>query len=226
MNRKHIARIIVLLIFVAFAILLYWKYGSYISAEMILSNRERLKNYTENYYFQSVLAFMGLYFVVVAFSIPGAVWLTLIGGFIFGAIPNLVFTNVSATAGATVIFLISRYSIGEVFQKKYSEKLKKFNNEIEINGDKYLLTVRLVPIFPFWMINIFSGITNIKTSKYIIFTSIGIIPGGFVYSYAGQEIGSITNVSSIMSPGIIFSLVLLGVLSLVPVVFNKLKKKE
>jgi uncharacterized membrane protein YdjX (TVP38/TMEM64 family) len=144
-----------------------------------------------------------LYFLIylfsVALSIPGAAILTIAGGFLFGVLPTVLVVNLAATVGAAGAFLASRYLVGKYFQEKYSEKLEKFNKEILSHGHNYLLILRLIPIFPFFLINIFSGLTNISLKTFIWTTAVGIVPGTFLYAFAGKQIDYVTSPSEIFS---------------------------
>lgn len=187
----------------------------------IIENRSVLLNYVESNYILVMIIFITIYILAVALSIPGASILTITGGFLFGPILATIYINISATVGALLIFLITRYILGSTLQKKYETQLKKFNNELEENGTSYLLTLRLIPIFPFFLINILAGLTNVSIKKFIWTTSLGIIPGTFIYAYLGYS-GTTTG-ENILSKEIIIALVLMGLLSLVPVIVKKLK---
>jgi len=219
--KKKYAKIIVIILIAAVIIISVKYSGEYLSWDALQKNKQMLKDLTAANYLLSAGVFIGVYIVCTAFSIPGAVWLTIGGGFLFGAIPNLVYTNISATIGATAVFLTSRYLIGGQLQEKYSDKLKRFNKEIEDNGNKYLLSVRLIPVFPFWLINIMSGLTKLPLKTYIIYTSIGMIPGGFVYSYAGSRLSYVDKPEDLFSRGIAMALLMLGLLIIMPGIIKK-----
>lgn len=187
----------------------------------IIENRSVLLNYVESNYLLVMIIFITIYILAVALSIPGASILTITGGFLFGPVLATLYINISATVGALLIFLITRYILGSTLQKKYETQLKKFNKELEENGTSYLLTLRLIPIFPFFLINILAGLTNVSIKKFIWTTSLGIIPGTFIYAYLGYS-GTTTG-ENILSKEIIIALVLMGLLSLVPVIVKKLK---
>ena len=138
----------------------------------------------------------------------------------------MVIINVSATLVAAVSFLVARYLLGDILQARFGEKLKGFNREVKENGMSYFLTVRLIPAFPFFLVNIFAGITKISFWRFVFTTSIGIIPGSFVFAYAGENLSKVSNVSYVFSQEILFALFLLGGLSIIPVIYKKLKKKR
>ena len=170
--------------------------------------------------------FVVIYFITVALSIPGATLLTLTGGFIFGPVLGTLLVNVGASSGAVAIFLAARYFMGSKVQEKYGDKLEKFNKEIEKNGTSYLLTLRFIPLFPFFLINLLSGFTTVKLSIFVWTTVFGIMPGSFVYANLGSAAGSLEAGRSPFTPQIIVALCLLAIVSLVPVVYRKVKARK
>jgi uncharacterized membrane protein YdjX (TVP38/TMEM64 family) len=226
-KRKYIVRIIILLVIVAavFIVIKYTSAGQYLNIRDIFKNRDALITQVQNRYLLSSIVYTLFYIVVVALSIPGASILTILGGFFFGPIIATLYINIGATVGALIIFIAARFFIGEMVQKKYEEKLAKFNKEIEKNGKNYLLTLRLIPIFPFFLINLFAGVTKIKPLTFLWTTSLGIIPGSFAYAYSGYAVAKLG-----AEPGVpknlIFAFLLLAVLSIVPVVYKKIKARR
>jgi len=196
-----------------------------LTLENIKQNRELLLDRVSQNYFLAVLIYILVYIVVVAFSLPGATIMTLLGGMLFN-LWGVIYVNLAATLGATLAFLTSRYLIGDWVQNKFKEKLKKINQEIEKNGWSYLFSSRLVPVFPFWLLNLLSGLTKIKTWKFMTSTALGILPGSFVYVFAGRQISQINNPSDIISTEIILAFSFLILLSLIPVLKKKFIKKN
>jgi uncharacterized membrane protein YdjX (TVP38/TMEM64 family) len=199
--------------------------GSYLTWENLQENKETMLQYTQDNYILAVSVFIVLYIAVAALSLPGATLATLAGGFMFGPIFGTLYVNIAATTGATLVFLIARFLLGSELKKKYEDKLEKFDTEIRKNGFRYLMTLRLIPLFPFWAVNLFAGLTTIPIRTYIWTTAVGIIPGSFVYAYAGSRLSEVESLGDIMSPQMISALVLLGLLVLFPTVYEKLKKK-
>lgn len=185
------------------------------------NSREAVKNFLRENYALSALIFIGVYIAVTALSVPGATILTLAGGFLFGTLPGALFVNAGATIGATGAFLAARYFIGGVVQEKYSGNLENFNKEIKANGANYLLTLRFIPVIPFFLINILAGMTRINIWTFVWTTSAGIIPGSIVYAYAGNNLGALKSASGILSWPIISALLLLALFSIVPVFLKK-----
>ena len=140
------------------------------------------------------------------------------------AVFKTLFVNIGATIGAGFAFLFARYIIGAKLQEKYSTQLEKFNKELTENKYQYLFSLRFLPIFPFFLVNFLAGLTKVDFKTFIITTSLGIIPGSFVYTYAGSQLSSINALSDIFSKEILSAFLLLGFLTLVPVIVKKFKK--
>jgi uncharacterized membrane protein YdjX (TVP38/TMEM64 family) len=136
-----------------------------------------------------------------------------------------VYAVLAATIGATLAFLGTRYLFRDAVRKKFGARLENINRELEREGLNYLLFLRLVPLFPFFMINLASGLTEIRLRTFFAGTLIGIIPGGFVYCNAGASLASINSTSDIVSPRILGSLALIGLFSLLPVLYGKIKRR-
>ena len=224
--RKYIIRLAILVVIVAgiFSLIRFTVVGDYLNLQMLQENKEILKGFVERNYLASVLVFIAAYIVIVALSVPGAMWLSIAGGFFFGVIFATIYINIGATIGATLVFLAARFFLGEMVQNKYGDRLSKFNEEVETNGGNYLITLRLIPVFPFWMINLFAGVTRIKPRTFIWTTSLGIIPGSAVYAYAGYAINDIGEGG--IPKNIIFALLLLAALSAVPLAVKKIRARK
>jgi uncharacterized membrane protein YdjX (TVP38/TMEM64 family) len=196
-----------------------------LSLETFRQYREQLLAFTAQHYIPTVAIFILVYIAAVALSIPGATILTLTAGFLFGFL-GLIYVNIGASTGAILAFLVARYLMGDWIQKRYGEKLASFNKEIAENGYNYLLTLRFIPLFPFFLINIFAGLTRVPLATFAWTTMIGILPGSFVYIYTGRQLGIIDKPGDILSWQIILAFVLLGLLVLSPVLIRKLMKKK
>ena len=189
--RKHAAQIIVLCVLIAFIVAIKVSgAGSYLTIENLRLHKEQLEQFIGSHYSLSVLIYVSIYVVIVAFSLPGATVLTLAGGFLFHLFPGVIYVNIGATVGATFAFLLSRYILGNAIQRKYGAQLARFNKELNENGHFYLLSVRFIPAFPFFVINILSGLTNVPLWTYVWTTCIGIMPGSLVYTFAGSQLGT------------------------------------
>jgi len=218
------SKILISLIFVTLVVLIkYFDLDTYFTFESLKNQKELLSTYVNDNYILTILMFILMYIVSVAFLIPIATVLTLAGGFLFGSIEGTLIVNIGATIGAAIAFLFARYIIGAKLQEKYSKQLEKFNKELTENKYQYLFSLRFLPIFPFFLVNFLAGLTKVDFKTFIITTSLGIIPGSFVYTYAGSQLSSINAVSDIFSKEILSAFLLLGFLSLLPIIIKKYK---
>lgn len=218
--------VIISLILLLIVILRFTAISELINLDRITESREQIKLWVEDSRFIALITYIVVYILVVALSIPGASILTITGGFLFGPYWATLYINIGATTGAMIIFLVARYLIGSSFQQKYKTQLEKFNRELESNGANYLLSLRLIPVFPFFLINILAGLTTVKFKTFLWTTALGIIPGSFIYAYLGFAGGTIGESESIITNEILLALVLLGVLALLPVVIRKIRSKR
>ena len=194
----------------------------YMTLENLKASRDSLSRFVQANYTVSVAVFIAIYIVWTSFALPLAAIITIGGGYLFGLVAVL-YVNIGATTGATFAFFAARYLLGDWIHRKYGERLSAFNREVENNGPNYLLTLRLIPIFPFFLINVFSGLTRVRPLTYIWTTAVGIIPGTFVFAYAGKQLGAIRNVEDIISFNMLMVFILLGILAVVPVIVKKLR---
>ena len=163
----------------------------------------------------TILVYATAYILVTALSLPGAAIMTLAGGAVFGVALGTLVVSFSSTVGATCAFLVSRYLLQGSVQRKFGDKLKRFNDGIEREGAFYLFTLRLVPAFPFFMINLVMGITTIKTMTFFFVSQLGMLPGTAVYVNAGTQLSKISSLGDILSAEIIGSFILLGVFPII-----------
>ncbi len=203
----------------------YFDLGRFLTLTALKENRDSLLAFTDANFSVAVAIFIGTYVLVAGLSLPGAVILTLAGGFVFGAGLATVFINVGATTGATLAFLAARYVLRDTVEHKFGARLGSFQEGFAKNAFSYLLTLRLIPLFPFFVVNLVSGLTRVNVGTYIAATALGIIPGSFVYAYAGRQLGTINSLREIASPSVVGAFVLLGLLALLPVAYKKLSAK-
>jgi uncharacterized membrane protein YdjX (TVP38/TMEM64 family) len=219
-----IGRILLAAIFaIAIGAFFYFDLPQYLSLQNLKGNRDRLLAYAEDHYATAVLLFIGVYCVQTAFSLPGAAALTLVSGLLFGSVVGTLYVNVAATAGATLAFLAARYLLRDWVERKFGDRLEPIQQGFARNAFSYLLTLRLIPVFPFFLVNLVSALTRIKVGTYIAATAIGILPGSFVYAYAGRQIGTIDSLREIASPPVLLAFTLLGLLALTPILYRKFK---
>lgn len=213
--------------FILLAVLtfVYFDLTTYLSLDAIKTHRARLLQLTETHYPIAVIAFIATYVVQTACSLPGATIMTLLGGFLFGSVSGMLYVNIGATTGATLAFLAARYVLQGWVQRKFGDRLAPLQDGFSRNAFSYLLTLRLIPLFPFFVVNLVSGLTRVRTGTYVGATALGIIPGSFVYTYAGSQLGGITSVAEVASPRVALALTFLGLLTLSSVVYRRLKER-
>ncbi len=216
----------VVFMFIALAVFLFFFFdlGRYVTLAALKQNKDALKQYAEDNYLATVLMFISIYMIQTALSLPGAAILTLAGGFLFGALRGVIYVNIGATAGAVLAFMAARYLFRDAVERKFGKRLAGIQAGFTSNAFNYLLTLRLIPLFPFFLVNLAAGLTRIKLSTYLLATAIGILPGSFVFTNAGKQLGDINALKDIASPGVLGAFSLLGILALVPVIYHKLKK--
>jgi uncharacterized membrane protein YdjX (TVP38/TMEM64 family) len=211
---------------VALFLFFYFDLKSYLTLAVLKTNRHQLLDYYAAHNLIMVAGFMAIYILQTALSLPGAAILSLAAGAIFGSIMGTVYANIAATTGATLAFLVTRYLLRDIVLNKFGSKLEVMNRELEERGFSYLLFLRLVPLFPFFLINLAAGLTRISLRTFFFGTMIGIIPGGFVYVNAGASLATIDSLSGIASPRVLGSFALLGLFPLIPVLYNKVKIRK
>jgi uncharacterized membrane protein YdjX (TVP38/TMEM64 family) len=223
MNKKILLIVVAIL---AIASFFYFDLGQYLSLESLKENKEKLNTFYKDNATGMILGFIGIYVVSTAFSLPGATILTLAGGAIFGPWVGTLAVNVGATLGATLAFLAARFLLRDWVEQKFGDRLKPFNEGFSNNAVNYILFLRLVPLFPFFLVNLVSGLTQVPIRVYFFGTMFGTLPGTFVYTNAGSNLASIESLSDIASPGVIGAFVLLGVFALIPTIYNKFKSRK
>lgn len=204
----------------------------YLSFETLSQNRQTILDWTAEHYLVSVLIFVVVYHLVTMFSIPGAVWLSLGGGFVYGAVEGTVYIVLGATSGAVAIFLLAKYAMYDFFRAKVGKKLHKMEAGFREDAFNYMLVLRLLPIMPFWVVNLVPALLGVRVSVYGFATLIGIIPGAFVYASVGSGLGVIfdrgdtPDLGVIFEPQVLLPLIGLSVLSLLPVIYKKYRKTK
>ena len=223
----HVGKFIILGgIAVGIGLFLYFDLGRFLSLESLKANRDHLLAFTEDNYTAAVGLFILLYIAVTGLSLPGATILTLAGGFVFGTVPATLYVNIGATTGATLAFLAARYVLRDWVEQKFGKWLEPLQQGFAKNAFNYLLTLRLIPLFPFFVVNLVSGLTRVSVGTYVAATALGIIPGSFVYAYAGRQLGTINSLKEIASPQVLGAFVLLGAFALAPILYKKLSARS
>src|SRR3989339_802769 len=198
-SRKIVQKIIIgCVVVLGIAVFRYFDVGQYLSLDYLKASQAKfLELYLENRLLV-VAAYMGIYIVVTALSLPGAAVLTLAGGGLFGLVIGTVAVSIASTIGATLACLVSRFLLREWVQNKFGDKLATINNGIEKEGAFYLFSLRLVPIFPFFVINLLMGLTRMRLFTFFWVSQIGMLAGTIVYVNAGKELAKIEFLSGIM----------------------------
>jgi uncharacterized membrane protein YdjX (TVP38/TMEM64 family) len=221
-----------LLLLVALGLFFYFKLYNTLSFEQLTLHRTELTQWSEAHYTLSVILFMCAYAIAVAVSIPGATLFTLTGGFLFGTLLGSIYVVTSATVGATLVFLAARAAFADTLSKKAGPFVQKMEAGFQKDAFNYLLALRLIPIFPFWLVNIVPGLLNVGLRRYILATFIGIVPGTVVYVSLGSGLGAIfdagetPNLGIILQPHIIAPLIALAFLSFLPVLYKRYKSSK
>lgn len=203
----------------------------YLTFDALKENRALLAGWVEGNVLLSAIAFIAIYAAGVVFLPPSGTLLTLAGGFVFGAAFGTVTVVFGATLGATVLFLIAKHSLGDWLQEKASPAIRHMEEGFQENELSYMLVLRLVPLFPFWLVNLAPAFIGVRTGHFVIGTFFGIIPGTAVYATVGAGLGSVFDrneeltLTGVITPEILAGLIGLALLSLVPVAYKKWKAR-
>jgi len=209
-----------------------WFFGlhHYLSFDALRAHHEKIDAYITLYPVASVLFYMGAYISIVGLSIPGATFMTLIGGMLFGQILGTCAVVVSATTGATILFIIAKLASQDILWQKAGPWIEKMKRGFQEDAFFYLLTVRLIPIFPFVAINLVAAVLQIPLKTFVITTFIGIIPGSFIFVSIGDALKDVIlspvfTPKIVLEPKMLLALMGLGILSLLPVLYKRFSKR-
>ncbi|MCK6261962.1 TVP38/TMEM64 family protein [Vibrio sp. ZSDE26] len=214
MNKKLLIGILLVSIIVFLTI----NYGQLLTLENAKHQQASLAQFIDANFLFAALSYFAIYIVITALSIPGAAVVTLLGAALFGFWTSLLLVSFASTIGATLAFLSSRFLLKEWVQNKFGEKLNTINEGIEKDGAFYLFSLRLIPVVPFFLINLLMGLTPISAVRFYLVSQLGMLPGTAVYLNAGTQLSQIDNLSGIVSFPVILSFVLLG---LFPIITKK-----
>ncbi len=218
--------VLVLLIIVLLFSFFYFDLGRYLSLSSLKGQLAGFQDYYGRHRMLTMGVYLGVYILVTALSLPGAVIMTLAGGAVFGLVFGTVLVSFASSIGATLAFLFSRFLFKDWVQKKFSSKLSAVNKGVEQEGGFYLFTLRLVPVFPFFVINLVMGLTPIKTVVFYLVSQAGMLPGTLVYVNAGTQLAKLESVSGILSFNIVFSFALLGIFPFIAKRFTEYIRKQ
>lgn len=211
--------LIIILISAAVGLFFYFGLHKVLTFDRIKAAQSDLQAYTNEHFLLAVLAFCGVYITTTALSLPGAALLTLLGGALFGLFTGTILASISSTLGATIAFLTSRYLFRDFIKSKFHSRLEKIDAGIEKEGAFYLFTIRMIPAFPFFIVNLLMGLTKIRTLTYMWASMAGMFLGTAVYVNAGTRLSELESPAGIFSPDIILSFVALGAF---PIISKKL----
>jgi uncharacterized membrane protein YdjX (TVP38/TMEM64 family) len=220
------------LLLLAIGVVFAFDLHSYLSFDALQRHREQLLAFVDRHAFLAPVLFMAIYAAVIALSVPGGAVLTIAGGFLFGTLPATLYVVVAATFGATVLFLIAKTALGDPLRARAGPWLRRMEAGFGENALSYLLVLRLIPVFPFWLVNLVPAFLGVGLGIYVLGTFLGIIPGTFVYASVGNGLGALFDAGETPDLGIVFEpeflvpLVGLAVLALLPVAYRKFKTRQ
>ncbi len=191
----------------------------YLSLEFFKESQARFSQLYAQHPLRTISMYMLIYIVVTTVSLPGAVVLTLAGGALFGLAAGTIAVSFASTIGATLACLVSRFILRDWVQGRFGEKLKTIDDGFEKEGSFYLFSLRLIPIFPFFLINLLMGLTRMSITTYFWVSQLGMLPATIVYVNAGSELARIDSLAGIVSPRLLISFAILG---LFPITAKKL----
>lgn len=224
MDRKKIF----VLILVSTLIILFFIFdlGKFLTFEYIQNSQESFSQYYEQNKILTIILFFVIYVLVAALSIPGAAIMTVLAGALFGLIIGVLVVSFASTIGATIAMLFSRYVFSQSVEKKFPEFSKKINKGVDEEGAFYLFSIRLVPIIPFFVVNLAMGLTKINIWTFFWVSQLGMFLGTIIYVNAGSELSKISSLDGILSPTLLFAFVLIGILPLaLKYVVNKIQNR-
>ena len=204
--------------------------GQYLSFDALAEHRQILSEQVAMHPIMASLVYISIYILVVALSLPGGLVMTLSGGFLFGAVWGTSMAVIGATLGATILFLIAKTSLGDFLLAKAGNTVKKLQAGFEADVWSYMFILRVVPIFPFFLVNLAPAFLGVPLRVYVVATFFGIIPATFVYALAGSGLGKVFeqgesfSAASILTPEMMGAFLGLGLLALVPVIYKRLAK--
>lgn len=210
----------------------------------LIRKRSTLAEFVADDVVLALAAYAGLYVVLVALSFPGASLLTIAGGFLFGVWAGSAVTAVAATVGATIVFVVARSSLGETLRARAGPFMARLSEGFRADAWSYLLFLRLVPLFPFWLVNLAPALFNVPVATYVGATFIGILPGTFAYAFLGAGLDSLIaaqeqanpgcaaagscsiDPSALLTPTFIGALVALGLVALIPPTYRAFRRRK
>lgn len=209
--------------------------NEYLTLDTLRENRAVLKEWVQSNRTEAVLIFIGVYIVVAAASLPAGAVLSVTGGFLFGSVFGAAWIVIGATIGATLLFMIARSALGEPLRRRFGGRIKAMEEGFRRNAFSYMLILRLVPLFPFWLVNLAPAFLGVSLLTFVVTTAIGIIPGAFVFASIGNGLNALFEAgeqpdlslaSIILRPDFYIPIAGLLILSLIPVVYRALAGRQ
>ncbi|EKO3930301.1 TVP38/TMEM64 family protein [Vibrio fluvialis] len=223
MSKKLVLGLILLAVIIGLGL----TFSQYLTLDNAKAQQALLSEYIAEHLLAAALIYFVSYVLITAFSIPGAAVVTLLGAALFGFWLSLLLVSFASTIGATLAFLSSRYLLRDWVQQRFGDKLNAINQGVERDGAFYLLSLRLIPVFPFFLINLLMGLSPISVARYYWVSQLGMLPGTAVYLNAGTQLAQIDSLSGIVSPPVLLSFALLGVFPLLMKwVMNRLVRRS
>lgn len=226
MDQKKIKIGLLILIMLAIIAFFFYDIQQYATLDYIKAKQQNIFEYYKQNVFFVLVLFIFLYILVTALSLPVATFLTLLGGALFGFSTGLIIVSFASTIGATLAFLMARFLAQNYVQKNYKKQLSKINKKFKSEGAFYLFALRLVPVFPFFIINVVMGLMTIKTWTFYWVSQLGMLPGTIVYVYAGTQLAQIETFSDITTPSMLIAFALLGLFPLIAKKFVQFMRKD
>lgn len=213
----------VYLFFICLIVLIFLlpELNKYLNFDFIKNHRQNFFDFYQQNPFKTLFIYTSVYITATALSLPGAVLLTLLGGTLFGVFIGTFIVSLASTTGATLAFLVSRFFFKDQVQKRFGPSLKKINKGIENEGAFYLFTLRLIPLFPFFAVNLIMGLTPMGTRTFFFVSQAGMLPATIIFVNAGTQLAKIQSVEDLLSPSLIFAFSLIGFL---PITTKKILK--
>jgi uncharacterized membrane protein YdjX (TVP38/TMEM64 family) len=197
-----------------------------LSPETILAKRQALQDLAASHPVLAPMAFAVVYLAVAAFALPVAAILSLLGGFLFGVWLGSLLVLCSATAGALIVFSLARSAIGEPLRRKAGPLYEKIAVNMRENAFGYLLFMRLVPLFPFFLVNLVAALFDMTARSFVVASLVGMAPGTVIYVNFGRQLGTVTSLQDLLSPGVLVALTGLGLLALTPALYRQWTKRQ
>ena len=201
---------LVFVVLAVFSCFFYFDLGQYLSFEFVKSQKQALSDFYSAQPLLTIATFFAIYVISTGFSLPGATILTLASGYIFGWLVGVVIVSFASVLGASLAFLFSRFLFRDWIQNKFGSKLKVINDGIKKDGNFYLFSIRLIPAFPFFVVNLVMGLTPIKLFSFFWVSQLGMLPATIVYVNVGTQLSKLETLKGIVSPQIILSFLALA----------------